>query len=236
MRLLRIPGPYPPQGDTTLLAEVVRGGALTAGRRVLDVCTGTGALAITAAAAGAATVTAIDLSARPVLTARLNVALNLAHVRVRRGDLFAPVAGQRFDLVTANPPYVPARTPDLPRHGPARSWDAGPDGRALLDRIAVEVGDVLAPGGTLLVTHSEVSGVRATLDSLAGAGLEPVVVARRTLPFGPVMRERAPLLTARGLIAPGQDREEVVVVAARSPVPGESGAGHEVRVDEPRAA
>lgn len=179
VRLLRIPGTYPPQGDTALLARAVRDSGLAAGQRVLDVCTGTGALAITAAATGAATVTAVDLSARSVLTARLNVALNLAHVRVRRGDLFAPVAGQRFDLVTANPPYVPARTPGLPRHGAARSWDAGPDGRALLDRIAAEVGDVLAPG---------------------------------------------------------QDREEVVVVAARSPVPGESGAGHQVRVDEPRAA
>lgn len=193
---------------------------------MLDVFTGTGALAIAAAAAGAAEVTAVDLSVRAVLTARINSARHHAHVRVLRGDLFAPVAGRCFDLVTANPPYVPAEGAGLPRHRAARSWDAGPDGRTLLDRVAAEVGAVLAPGGTLLVTHSEVSGVQATLDSLADAGLEPAVVARRTLPFGPVMRGRADLLVARGLVAPGQDSEEVVVIAARwAAVPSEDEDG-----------
>ena len=78
--------------------------------------------------------TAVDVSARAVLTARLNSALHHARLSVRRGDLFAPVRGRRFGLVLANPPYVPAATDALPRHRAGRSWDAGTDGRAVLDR------------------------------------------------------------------------------------------------------
>ena len=215
MLLLRLPGTYRAQGDTALLADVLVSSALASGRRVLDVCTGGGALAITAARAGAAEVTAVDLSVRSVLTARTNAALNRSRVRVLRGDLFAPVAGRRFGLVTANPPYVPARTGVLPRHRIARAWDAGPDGRALLDRLCVEGSAVLEPGGTMLLTHSVVADEGRTLELLGDAGLDAEVAARKVQPFGPVMSRRTALLEERGLIAPGQDHEELVVIAAR---------------------
>ena len=214
--LLRLPGTYPAQGDTRLLIDTLRERGLAPARRVLDVGTGGGALALAAAAEGAASVTAVDLSRRSVTTARLNSLLQHAHLDVRRGDLFAPVAGERFDLVLANPPYVPAATDALPRYRTARCWDAGVDGRALLDRLCAGVADVLAEDGVLLLTQSVLADEQVTVRRLQEAGLAAEVVARRPEPFGPVMRRRAALLRERGLLAPGADSEELVVVEARA--------------------
>ncbi|MGH3568359.1 MAG: HemK2/MTQ2 family protein methyltransferase [Pseudonocardia sp.] len=212
LMLLCPPGVYRAEGDTALLADVMDRGGFALGRRVLDVGTGSGALAVAAARAGAATVTAVDLSWRSVAATWFNGRLHGAMVSVRRGDLFAAVAGRRFDLVIANPPYVPAETAVLPRHRKARSWDAGPDGRAVLDRICAGLTDVLAPGGDVLLVHSAVCNADVTLGALGRAGLTSQVLARVSVPFGPVMRARAAMLESRGLIAPGQRVEELVVV------------------------
>lgn len=213
--LLRPPGVYRAEGDTQMLTEVMRDGGYALGRDVLDVGTGSGALALAAARAGARSVTAVDLSLRSVAATWVNSRLHGAAVSVRRGDLFAPVAGRRFGLVLANPPYVPARTAELPRHRKARCWDAGEDGRALLDRICAGVGEVLSSDGEVLLVHSAVCNTDLTLDALDRAGLVPEVLAKATVPFGPVMTARAALLEARGMIRPGQRFEELVVVGAR---------------------
>lgn len=213
--LLYPPGVYRAEDDTDLLIDVMCRGGYPTDRHVLDIGTGSGALAIAAARAGAASVTAVDLSWRSVAATWLNSRLHGARVSVRRGDLFAPVAGRRFDLVVANPPYVPSESNVLPRHHRARSWDAGPDGRALLDRICAEVVDVLTPGGTLLVVHSELCGTDRTLHALTAAGLRAAVLARASVPFGPVLRARAAMLESRGMIYPGQRVEKLVVVGAQ---------------------
>ena len=217
MLLLRPPGVYPPQEDTWLLADVLRAHVLPAPVRVLDVCTGTGALAVAAALAGAAAVTAVDVGRRAVLTARANAALRGASVQVLRGDLVAPVAGRRFDVVVSNPPYVLSARDRLPMWGMARCFDGGVDGRLVLDRVCAEVPQVLAPGGTLLLVHSALNGVGATLQRLGEAGLSAEVVARSRVPFGPVMRARARLLESRGAVVPGQREEELVVLRAVMP-------------------
>jgi release factor glutamine methyltransferase len=212
--LLCPPGVYRAEGDTEFLIDTMgeRGSAL--GRDVLDVGTGSGALALAAARAGARTVTAVDLSLRSVVATWLNTRLHGARVTVRRGDLFAPAAGRRFGLVVANPPYVPAATARLPRHRMARCWDAGPDGRAIVDRICAGVPHVLARDGDVLIVHSAVCDADLTLAALDSAGLVPRVVAEATVPFGPVMQARAAMLEARGLIGPGQREEDLVVVGA----------------------
>lgn len=215
MTLLRLPGVYRAQDDTSFLIDAMRCRDRARGRSVLDVGTGTGALAIAAARAGAANVTAIDLSVRSVLATWLNSRLHGVPVTVRRGDLFESVSGRRFDLVLTNPPYVPAHSGLLPRHRMARCWDGGPDGRLLLDRICDGAPRVLTKDGTLLLVQSELSGADATLAQLAGVGLLATVTDRVRIPFGPVLRAREPMLRARGLLRPDQFDEELIVIEAR---------------------
>lgn len=94
---------YPPSSDSLILADALQ---VPAGAKVLDLCTGSGVLAITAAGQ-AASVTAVDVSPRAVDTARVNVRANgIANVEVRQGDLYSPLNGARFDVIIANPPFV----------------------------------------------------------------------------------------------------------------------------------
>ena len=211
MHVVTLPGVFKPRPDTWMLASHVRE-QVRPGARVLDVCTGNGALAIAGAQAGAGAVTAVDVSRRSVITVRLNAALNSVRVRALRGDLFAPVAGERFDVIVSNPPYLPADDDVLPRRGQRRAWDAGRDGRILLDRICAEAPAHLRPGGILLLVHSAIIGVEPTVGRLEAAGLAVEVLERRRGPLGPLLTARAPLLEARGLLAPGEREEDVVVV------------------------
>jgi release factor glutamine methyltransferase len=212
VRITTLPGVFRPISDTWLLAGALRERA--PGASVLDVCTGSGALAVSAALAGAREVTALDVSRRAVLTARINGRLNGVRVRALRSDLFSAVRDERFDVIVSNPPYVPDPSgDDLPTSGPKRAWDAGEDGRVLLDPLIAEAPRHLRPGGTLLVVHSEICGIETTRRAMRAAGLDAEVVVRQHGPLGPLMRARVDHLQARGLLAPGQTEEEVVVIA-----------------------
>jgi release factor glutamine methyltransferase len=215
MRIVTLPGVFRPISDTWLLARTLREQPLEEGTSVLDVCTGSGALAVAAALAGAGRVTAVDVSRRSVATASINARLNGATVRARRSDLFSALADERYDVIVSNPPYVPHPSDELPTRGRRRAWDAGRDGRAVLDRLIAEAPAHLHPGGTLLVVHSELCGTEETLDAMANAGLGAAVIARHHGPLGPLMRERVEHLRAQGALAPGQTEEEVVVIAGR---------------------
>lgn len=213
--LLRLPGCYPVQADTWLLADTMAELGLAREARVLDLCTGTGSLAVAAALAGAAEVTAVDLSYRSSANAWVNARRHGVRARVLRGDLFGALAGgERFELVLANPPYVPSFTRRSSRHRIDRCWDAGPDGRLLLDRICREAFDWVVPGGSLLLVQSDVADESRTVECLQDSGFEAEVVRREVEEFGPVMRARARMLRAHGLIADGQPAEELVVVRA----------------------
>ena len=218
VRLLVLPGVFRPISDSHLLAEAVSE-HVRPGSSMLDVCTGSGLLAVTAPAR-AAVATAVDVSRRAVTCARLNGALNGVRVRGRRGSLLEPVAGERFDLIASNPPYVPSAEEELPDRGPRRAWDAGLDGRVLLDRLIAEAPDHLHPGGSLLLTQSTIIGEAETLRRLAEAGLEADVLTRREGPLGPLMRSRRDHLVAAGLLAPDQDTEEVLIIRGRRPAAG----------------
>lgn len=171
-------------------------------------------LALAAADHGAAQVTAVGASVSAVCTTWFNARLNGFRIRVLRGDLTEPVMGHRFDLIMANPPYVPSPRADLPTRGRARAWDAGFDGRALLDRVCADAPPLLTAGGVLLLVQSAICGVERTLSRLRRAGLRAAVVESRYVPFGPLLCDRSAWLEARGLIAPGEEKEELVVVRA----------------------
>lgn len=212
MRLVTVPGVFRPRSDSLLLARLVAASA-GPGLRVLDPFTGSGVLAIAAALAGAEA-TAVDVSRRAVACAALNARLNGARIRVRRGDTFAPVRSERFELIVANPPYLPAISDRRPR-GAARAWDAGMDGRRQLDRLCRSAVDHLTPGGSLLLVHSSVCDPQATIATLDARGMDVELVERRRGPLGPLLAARAPLLERRGLLELGRREEEIIVFSAR---------------------
>ncbi len=217
---------YRPQADTALLVRELRRSTIAVGARVLEVGTGTGAVAVAAARGGARQVVAVDVSARAVLAARLNALARGLSIQVRRGDLFTPVTGEVFDVIVANPPYVVGEVDPASLRGRARAWEGGVDGRWLLDRICAAAPQYLARRGTLLVMQSSLCGVTRTLEALEAAGLRASVAARAHEPFGPVMLARAGALEAQGLLRAGQRHEELAVIRAdrpddhEPPVPG----------------
>ena len=209
-RVWRLPGVYRPQEDSFLLARALQeaGGAPDAS--VLDFCTGSGFLAITAARTGAEEVTALDISHRAVLTARANALSRRLPISVLRGGLETALRHGPFDVVLSNPPYVPDESgrDEDPR------WDAGPDGRGVLDPLCDALPQLLSSNGFALMVHSEFSGVDATLGRLRAVGLDGRVVARERIAFGPVVKSRVQYLQRAQLLQRGVDTEEVVVVRA----------------------
>lgn len=210
--LIRLPGVYRPQADTWLLVDALRQAAIPDGARVLDVGSGTGALSVAAATAGAREVLAVDVSRRAALTTWCNARVRGLPVQARWGDALEVAAGRLFDVIVANPPYVPCELPSPPGRGRARAWDAGREGRAMVDRVAALAPLLLAPGGMILIVHSQLCGVDRTLHQLRGGGLKASVVARHIEPFGPVLRGRVAFLEDDGLIDVGQRHEELVVI------------------------
>ncbi|MFD3701084.1 HemK2/MTQ2 family protein methyltransferase [Streptomyces sp. NPDC058646] len=211
---MALPGVYRPQADTGLLAQALAQEDLRSRPDVLEIGTGTGALALHAASRGAR-VTAVDVSWPAVVTARLNAWRHRLPLRVLHGDFAARTAGRRFDLVVVNPPYVPAPGHRLPPRGAERAWDAGPDGRGIIDRICAGAPALLRRGGVLLMVHSGMCGAEETLRRLGAAGLTAEVTATASVPWGPVLRSRRAWLEQQGLAAEAEEWEELVVIRAR---------------------
>jgi ribosomal protein L3 glutamine methyltransferase len=131
-------------------------------RRILDLCTGSGCLAILAALAfPEAEVHGADLSADALAVARLNVARYRLQRRVRlvRSDLFDALQGQRYDLIVSNPPYVPMRAmlalPPEYRYEPGIALAGGGDGLTLVSGILARSPDFLGRGGMLVCEVGE---------------------------------------------------------------------------------
>lgn len=124
---------------------------------VLDLCTGSGAIAILASHVFEnAEIDAVDLSPDALAVAHINVADHGLDERITlfEGDLFAPLEGRRYDLILTNPPYVDEiAMEDLPaeyRHEPAMALGSGLDGLDIVRRILAEAGAHLNAGGGLL--------------------------------------------------------------------------------------
>lgn len=152
--------------DDDLAALVPDGDAV---ERVLDLCTGSGCLAILAALAFPnATVDAVDISDGALEVAAGNVADYGLEDRISlvRSDLFVGLEGRRYDLILSNPPYVTAEAVDAfpPEYAaePALAHLGGADGLDLVRRILADAPAHLAPGGTLVV---EVGRTRETLET-----------------------------------------------------------------------
>lgn len=182
-----------PRQDTELLCEA----ALEQGRRLgartaLDLCTGTGAVAVALARLGGLAVTATDISAGALALARENARQNEVSLALYEGDLFdALPAGLRFPLITCNPPYLTAQEmenlqPEV-RREPALALFGGADGLDFYRRLAGEAPARLVPGGALLMEIGSAQG-EAVCALFSGwnpkilrdlNGLDRVVLAQR---------------------------------------------------------
>ncbi|MCV7090880.1 HemK2/MTQ2 family protein methyltransferase [Mycobacterium interjectum] len=213
---------YQPQEDSRLLVDAMHHSALIPQRRVLDLCTGSGFVAIAAAEMGCSSVTALDICPHAVRCCRTNAALAGVEVDAREGSWMDAVDRAPFDVVTANPPYVPTPPGDDPASictgaGPSLAWNAGVDGRLILDPLCDAAPKLLCDGGSLLLVHSAIAGVQQSLDRLKWAGMKGEVIASKWIPFGPVMSARATWLEDTGLIPRGRREEELVVIRADKP-------------------
>src|SRR5215470_3405720 len=151
-----------PRPDTETVIEVARAARpdRAAPCRILDLCTGSGVIAVSLAREyPAAQVVATELSPAAAALARRNAARNAVadRVDVREGDLFEPVRGERFDLIAANPPYIsssviPTLSPEV-RREPVIALDGGRDGLSFYDRICAEAREHLVPGGVVILEH-----------------------------------------------------------------------------------
>lgn len=177
------PGVLIPRPETERLVEI----ALTRheGGDVLDLCTGSGAIILSLAKAladSAGRFVGSDISQDALAWAiRNREALSLADVELLHGDLFAPVAGRRFTMITANPPYVTAAEfaalpGEIANHEPGQALVAGADGLDVLRRIADSAGDFLLPGGWLLCEIGDEQGEAAA--ALFGDSWQAVEVAK----------------------------------------------------------
>lgn len=213
------PGVYAPQNDSLLLIDAMTAHAMVEGRSVLDFCAGSGIAAIAAARLGAESVTAIDISRRAVRCTRRNARLVRVRVKACVGTQLDAYERGPYDVVVCNPPYVPAmpgqRDDAVPDDaGPSSAWDAGSDGRLILDPLCDSAGELLADNGLLLIVQSEFADPDRSVWMLRHRGLNVDVVMTRRIPFGPVLTARARWMEHVGLIPLGRREEELVVIRA----------------------
>ena len=199
------PGVFIPRPETESLLEWVLAQQLPREPVIVDLCTGSGALALALAAAlPSACVIAVDDDDTALDYARRNV--EGSGIRLVRGDVtdarLLPELAGSVDLVVANPPYIPTGAvlePEVAQHDPAHALFGGPDGMAVIAPIVRHAAQWLRAGGLLAVEHDDTTSER-TVALIRATGAFGEVVARCDL----AGRER--FVTARAI--PGAERGE----------------------------
>jgi release factor glutamine methyltransferase len=162
-----------PRPETELLVELALQHDFS---NMADLGTGSGAIALALKQQRPSSrVVAIEASAAALEVARRNAVRLGLEVEFRHGRWFEPVAGERFDLIVSNPPYVAAADPHLEalRFEPQEALVAGADGLDALREIARSAGAHLTPGGWLLLEHGQ-GQETAVRELLQAAGLEEI--------------------------------------------------------------
>jgi release factor glutamine methyltransferase len=190
------PGVFIPRPETEAILEWATAQRLAAAPVIVDLCTGSGALAVTLARHWpGARVIGIDDSDMAMDYARRNIggtAAELVCADVTAPGLL-PELDRRVDLVVANPPYVPDGVPldpEVAQHDPPHAVFGGPDGMAVIDAVVGLAGRWLSPGGLFAVEHDDTTSSR-TVELIEGTGLFEDIQARRDL------TGRARFVTAR---------------------------------------
>lgn len=203
------PGVFIPRPETEALLEWATAQQLTRESVIVDLCTGSGALAVALARHWpGARIVAIDNSDAALEYARRNAqgtAIELLHADVTElaGDpgLLADLDG-RVDMVVANPPYVPddaALDPEVAQHDPHQAVFGGPDGMAVIAPLLRLAGRWLRPGGLIGVEHDDTTSTQ-TAELFDRTGAFDEIRAHRDLPGRPRF------VTARRRVEPGEGR------------------------------
>ncbi len=212
---------YRPQQDSWLLIDALERSDAVTGRRVVDLCSGSGVVAIAAAELGASAVTALDISPHAVRCTQANALAAQVDVEAILGSWTQVLEHEPFDVAVCNPPYVPVG-PETHRGtvsatGPMASWDGGPDGRLVLDPLCRSAAAMLAEGGSLFLVQSDFADTEQSLTALRAGGLEAKIFATQRIPFGPVLRGQTRWLRDSGRLLPGHVEERLVVIRADKP-------------------
>lgn len=188
-----------PRLDTAVLVEAAVERLGHGAVRIADIGTGSGAIAVaTATLLPAAAVVAVDISPDALAVARGNAERHgvAARIEFRRGDMLAPLAGELFDAILSNPPYIDEAEweglmPEVVRWEPKGALTPGTDGLVMYRHLAAEGPSLLRPGGFLAVEvgYQQAAAV-ADLFAIAGmetavlrdtAGIERVVIGQSPL-------------------------------------------------------
>lgn len=180
LKFLVRPGVLIPRPETELLTEaVIRS---SAGKRVLDLCTGSGCIAVTVAKLGAPEFTAASDCSEPALrTARENAALHGVEITFFQGDLLEPVTG-KYDIIVSNPPYICSGVidglmPEVRDFEPRPALDGGEDGLYFYRRICREAKGHLRKDGRLMFEIGYDQG-RAVAELLLAEGYREIEVKK----------------------------------------------------------
>lgn len=169
---------YQPAEDSHLLAEtVLEHLQVDENDLVLEVGTGSGYVAGRIDDETVARVVAADLNPHAVRQARAG------GLEAVRADLVSPFAGEAFDAVAFNPPYLPTDPDNEWDDWMERALSGGEDGRAVIDSFLEGVGRVLAPGGVVYLLVSSLTGVDEVAAQAGEAGFSAVAVADESFPF-----------------------------------------------------
>jgi release factor glutamine methyltransferase len=180
------PGVFIPRPETEAILEWATEQPLPARLVIVDVCTGSGALAVALAQhRPAARVLGIDDSEAALGYARRNTVgtnVELVSADITEPGLLPELDGQ-VDLVVANPPYVPdgaVLDPEVAQHDPRHAVFGGPDGMTIIAAVVDVAGRWLRPGGLFAIEHDDTTSAE-TVELVYSTGLFDDIVARRDL-------------------------------------------------------
>ncbi|MDR1663816.1 MAG: peptide chain release factor N(5)-glutamine methyltransferase [Clostridiales bacterium] len=169
-----------PRQDTEVLVEAVAR-HIDGMVGILDLCTGSGCVALALASLPNTAVTASDISAEALGLAAENAkSLGYPGIRFIRSDLFSQIPeGERFNIITANPPYIPSSevlrlSAEVRDYEPLLALDGGGDGLDIYRRLIPESKNYLSPGGALFLEVGPAAGVAALMESAGFNGIQTV--------------------------------------------------------------
>lgn len=167
-------------------------------KTLLDLCTGTGFIAIVLSGLYKIShLMATDIHPFAISVAKENFIINKLrnNYEILEGDLYGPISGKMFDVITCLPPYVPTSREMIMQHKQNsdlfyHNTCGGEDGREIIDRVIKEAPKHLNPSGCLALVHSDYVGVTRTIENMETVGLRPSVEAQQRHPLGSLTLSR----------------------------------------------